>query len=354
MPKDNTKGTVVEKYLVEISPYFNNKKYDQIMTDLEKKISKGTKSNGKSLSSAKTTFTGALYKGGNGSTQMVKDLSKNMTTVADKSNIFNMSMLKTVGNMATIVTAFKTIYDIMNTIVTKASDFSNKMITASSAFINKDVRNLMARFGVSGQTATGIQAVTGLMGISVGDLKLMTPRQMELFSKLMSEWNKGMSSINPSAMEKYNKVLQNFQSEMASAKLELQIQLYKMLVSITPELEQAGNAIISLFKSLTKILQHPALKYSIKILSTALESLGDAIESLFAIIGYGWLWGGDDDVENSKASTSTNYTTNNVTVNAQSQNQFMGSNSTMFDLATNVAQNNSQIAQQQYLRTGRV
>lgn len=349
------KGTVVEQYLVKISPYFDSKAYDQTMKQLEKRLygDKKEKNNG-SLSSSKTKFTKGIFKKGSSPTDMVKSLSKNMTQIAGKGEAFNISMGKVAGSITAALATFKAIYEIMQALVNKAAEFSNKMITASSAFVDKDVRNLMARFGVSGQTATGIQSVTGLMGITPEDLKLMTPGQMELFARLMSEWNEGMASINPTAMDKYNQVLQNFQSEMASAKLELQIQLYKMLVEIAPELEQAGNAIISIFKSLTKILENPILKFGIKILATALEALADAIEALLSIVGYGWLWGGNNDVENSKSSTSTSYTTNNVTVNAQSQNQFMGSNSTMFDLATNVAQNNSQIAQQQYLRTGRV
>lgn len=349
------KGTVVEQYLVKISPYFDSKAYDQTMKQLEKRLYGDTreKNNG-SLSSSKTKFTKGIFKKGSSPTDMVKSLSKNMTQIAGKGEAFNISMGKVAGSITAALATFKAIYEIMQALVNKAAEFSNKMITASSAFINKDVRNLMARFGVSGQTATGIQSVTGLMGITPEDLKLMTPGQMELFSRLMSEWNAGMASIDPAAMDKYNQVLQNFQSEMASAKLELQIQLYKFLVDLAPEIEQAGNALVSMLKSLGKILEFPPLKWGIKVLAAGLEALADAIEALLAIIGYGWLWGGESsDVESSKSASNTSYTTNNVTVNAQSTNQFMGSNSTMFDLATNVAENNSQIIQQQYLKTGR-
>ena len=349
----NRTGTVVEQYLVKVTPYIDAKAYDRMMKSLENKI-KGGKSGSGNKDSAKTTFTKSLFNKRSGTLDSVKKLSKNMTTVAKKGADFNISMGKMGGSLTTALAAFKAIYEIMNKLVNKAAEFSNKMITSSSAFIDKDVRNLMARFGVSGQTATGIQSVTGLMGISPEDLKLMTPGQMELFFILMSEWNEGMSSIDPKALDKYNEVLQNFQSEMASAKLQLQIQLYKMLIELTPALETAGNAIVSLFKSLGKILEHPAIKMGIKVLASALEALAEVVDIFLSIIGYGWLWGGESsNIESTKSAGSANYTTNNVTVNAQSTNQFMGSNSTMFDLATNVSQNNSQMIQQQYLKTGR-
>lgn len=353
MPK---KGTVVEEYLVKITPYFDNKEYSNIMKNIQKLIDGNVGATGKSKPS-KSRSQSFLKNLANitsvSSKSATQNLSKNLNSASKNAMQLGSSMGGAAVSAMAVVAAVKVIYDVMKKVVELSTEFSNKMITASSSFVDKDVRNLMARFGVSSQTATGIQSVLDLMGISPEDMKLMTPGQLDLFAELMKQWNEGINSIDKSKMDKFNSVMQNFQKEMASAKLELQIKFYETLISLAPQLEAAGEGIITMIEYLAKILQLPPLKWGLTILAYGLKMLAKALELILSVIGYGWLWGTDSSIENSKSNVTGNTTNNSVTINAQTNNQFMGDNATMINLASNVPSTTSQITEKQILRTGR-
>lgn len=337
------KGTQVEEYLVKITPFLDMKEYSKVMKDFEDRVTKRF---------------GNIDKTSNNSEKKTKAIAGNMANMGKSGLSLSKIISSAPGKLALVAAGVKIILDIMEKVVKSATEFSNKMITSSSAFVDKDTRNLMARFGVGSQTAAGIGSVTNLMGISPEDMKIMTPGQMQLFSDLMKQWTDGMNSIDKSKLDKFNQVMQDFQKDLASAKLEMQIELYKMLVELGPSLEVFFDGIISFIKGLTKILTSGPVKEALSTLFTILGAILDFIGKLLDIVSGNWLFGGfsskvEDSKSNSSNNSSSNITTYNM-VDSTTNNSFTGDTNTMFDLASNITEQNNQYIKTQYLRDGRV
>lgn len=342
------KGTQVEEYLVKITPFLDMKEYSKVMKDFEDRVTKRF---------------GNIDKASNNSEKKTKAIAGNMANMGKSGLSLSKIISSAPGKLALVAAGVKIILEIMKKVVKAATDFSNKMITSSSAFVDKDTRNLMARFGVGSQTAAGIGSVTNLMGISPEDMKIMTPGQMELFSDLMKQWTDGMNSIDKSKLDKFNQVMQDFQKDLASAKLELQLKLYEMLVELGPSLEVFFDGIISVIKIITDLLTSPIVKAALELFFYVVGGILQIVSFLVNLLSGGLLGDGlsgafaQNSLENSKSNSSNNSYSNVTTYNmidTTTNNSFTGDTNTMFDLASNITEQNNQYIKTQYWRDGRV
>lgn len=178
-----------------------------------------------------------------------------------------------IGILSGIQKLVKSIYE-------QTTSLSNKMISADSAFVDKSVRQIMATFGVGSSTATGISSVLDLMGITPSDMATMTGGQMQLFAQLMAQWNAGIASIDSGKIQAYNEYVQGFQKFMASEKLDLQIEFYKMLIDnrelLNSFFTSFGSLISTFFDFLTSDLAESGLRTIIYAIDLLIQA-GDII-----------------------------------------------------------------------------
>lgn len=326
------KRQIIQEYLIKIVPSIDVKKYKEILSKFKKDVNE--------------TFGEKPKK--NKLVDDFKALSKNTKNI---DSILNTGLAKASGKLAIILASVKIIKDLMTKIVNSAKEFSNSMITASSAFVNKDVRNIMASFGVSGTTATGISKTTQLMGISTSDLKLMTPGQMELFTRLMNTWTESINSIDKNKLDYYNQMIQNFQSDIAIEKMKLQIELQKMLIDIAPSFESMLNSFVALFRTLKNLMTSPLVKGALEVIMTVINSIarlisvaGDALSLVFG---------------QTPSKVAENYTTNSstssyVTNTSNTSNTYYFSDNSMNSISSSETEQNNKIISNAQFRTGRV
>ena len=181
----------------------------------------------------------------------------------------------------------------VKSIYEQTTSLSNKMISADSAFVDKSVRQVMATFGVGSSTATGISSVLDLMGISTSDMATMTGGQMQLFAQLMAQWNAGIASIDSGKIQAYNEYVQGFQKFMASEKLDLQIEFYKMLVDngelLNSFFTSFGSLISTFFDFLTSDLAESGLRtiiYAIDLLMQAGDIILKVVNVLSPVLSF--------------------------------------------------------------------
>ena len=182
-----------------------------------------------------------------------------------------------VGILTGIQKFVKSIYE-------QTTSLSNKMISADSAFVDKNVRQIMATFGVGSSTATGISSVLDLMGITPGDMATMTGGQMQLFAQLMSQWNAGIASIDSGKIQAYNDYVQGFQKFMASEKLDLQIEFYKMLVDNGDLLNSFFNSFGSLISTFFDFLTSDLAESSLRTIIYAIDLLMQQADIILKVV----------------------------------------------------------------------
>lgn len=335
--------TMAEQYIISIIPQLDREKFNKERRKVDRQIRYTINTEKKKLD-LKAKEDKILA---NQNEKLGKS-AKNIANMASGANLFSKVIGSTGGKIAAVLAVIKLIYDTMKKIINASTDFSNNMITASSAFVNKDTRSIMARFGVGSQTATGISKVTGLMGISAEDMPQMTTGQMKLFADLMKQWQAGMNSISKTDMKKFNDVWQGFQKSLASAKLEMQIELQKMLIELAPEIEDVLGSFVNMVRSFTKFITSPVVKTLIKILSVVLEFIMDVLSFAMNFQSYDWL------KPLTSTSNTSNYYTYNNTIDASSTNSFTGDQNSMYGLATSTQQTNVNYITSTMNRNGKV
>lgn len=336
--------TMAEQYIISIIPQLDREKFNKERRKVDRQIRYTINTEKKKLD-LKAKEDKILA---NQNAKLGKS-AKNIANMASGANLFSKVIGSTGGKIAAVLAVIKLIYDTMKKIINASTDFSNNMITASSAFVNKDTRSIMARFGVGSQTATGISKVTGLMGISAEDMPQMTTGQMKLFADLMKQWQAGMNSISKTDMKKFNDVWQGFQKSLASAKLEMQIELQKMLIELAPEIEDVLGSFINMIRSFTKFITSPVVKTLIKILSFVLEFIMDFLSLAADMLG-----NFNFASPTTLASNTSNYYTYNNTIDASSINSFTGDQNSMYGLATSTQQTNVNYITSTMNRNGKV
>lgn len=345
MAKEQGGRPVAEEYIISIIPELDKEKFSREKRKVEKELNKLVKEQNKQ--EKQKNQEAAKHN------KHLKQSANLMSSMTKSGNSMASSAMAISGKVAIVVAAIKLIYELMNGITDKATEFSNKMITASSAFVDKRTRNIMATFGVGSQTATGIGSVMNLMGLTESDLKLMTPGQMQLFSRLMAQWQSGMESIDPQALSKFQQVMQSFQSEMASAKLQLQIELYKMLIEIAPELEYFFSQLIGLIKTFAKFINTPVIR---ELIGTLFEFVGTLIKCVTAIFqalsgDFKGAWETlTTDVSELSGSAGATYNNKTIVITQNSTNNYNGDTNSMYGLATSTMETESNIISNTYLK----
>lgn len=327
--------TIAEEYIIKITPELDRKQLEIARKGINDLFSKDQKNN-KEIQLNKN----------------LKQTANIIKNVDSSGKSFLNSISQVSGKFAIAAASIKIVYDLMKSIVESATEFSNKMITASSAFVNKDTRQLMATFGVSGQTATGLGSVMNVMGLSTSDLRYMTPGQLSLFSDLMQQWTDGMNSIDKDDLKTFQDVTQNFQKQMASTQIRFQIELYKMLVSIAPQLEDFFDAIISFLNMLIDLLNNPVIKTALQVIIEVVAWIIKIITALAQVVTFDF--SGALETLQGNTSDVSNYTTTNLTINANSTNTFNGDTNSMYGLATATQQNNNNMIMSTYNRNGKI
>lgn len=339
--------TIAEEYIIKITPELDSKKMITARNSVSKLVRQATLQEGRELKNQLSIekINNQILK----NEKLKYDIQLKQDKLNDKGKT---TMVSHVSKLGTIVASLKIVYDLMKSITNAATEFSNKMITASSAFVDKDTRQLMATFGVSGQTATGLGAVMGTMGLATSDLRYMTPGQLSLFSQLMKQWTNGINSIDKESLAKFQEVTQTFQMQMASTQIRFQIELYKMLVSIAPQLEDFFNAIISFLNMLIDLLNNPVIKTALQVIIEVVAWIIKIITALAQVVTFDF--SGALETLQGNTSDVSNYTTTNLTINANSTNTFNGDTNSMYGLATETQQTNSNIIMSTYNRNGKL
>ena len=348
--------TVAEEYIISIIPELDREKFDKNKQKVARELNKVVREKNREITAdtkqVKLEYQKERLEAQKAKTIKAQNLAKQSQIRLDAISDRNESVA-IAGKVSIIVAAMKLIYEIMSGISEQAQTFSNKMISGSSAFVDKNTRQLMATFGVSGQTATGLGSVMNLMGLSSSDLKLMTPGQMQLFGRLMTQWQTGMDSIDPQALDKFQTVMQGFQSEMASAKLQLQIELYKLLVDLAPEMEFFFNQIINLVKSFAGFINSPFAKGFLGTLFDFVGLLIKCVAAIFQALSGDFKGAWDTlttNVSEISGSSGSTYNNKTVIITQNSQNSYNGDTNSMYGMATSTFETESNIIASTYLK----
>lgn len=267
------------------------------------------------------------------------------------SNIVSLiSTGKFVGKLGLVIGILKQAYELVNKISDKATEFSNKMITAGSAFVDPNTKNIMASFGVSGKTAFGISNAMNLMGVSTSDMSTFTPGQYALFVRLMKTWSDGINSIDKDKLSYYNEMVQSYQSDMAVAKMKMQVEFQKYLVSISPQLEEFYDSSLDFMESLSTFINSPLFRIGSKTLISVFSSIIDFLSMVLDILSFGGLLNSNSA---SNYSSSQNTSNNYVQITTTTSNSFTGDTNSMFKLATDVTEQNNNYISNQLNKNGR-
>lgn len=258
------------------------------------------------------------------------------------------------GKIAVIVASLKVMFDVMKKLTESATEFSNKMITTSSMFVNKDTRSIMGRFGVSGTTATGIQSTLGLMNMTPEEMKTMTPGQMNLFKELMELWTKGINSIDKKSLRVFNESMQGLQKYFAETKMEIQLTFMKTLIDLGPSLNNVMRSIIGLFRALMDMLNSPPMKLAMTVLNRVVAFLVNIITSIIDLATFNWSQIPQDLRNLANSVTNNNQNSQNTYyINSQSTNSFNGDDASMYQMATDTQAQQSKVLSNAVQRTGR-
>lgn len=256
----------IEEYIIKLTPSLDMTKYEEEKQKLQKALNKDFSSSSsignKQSANAQKDSDKAIRRANAEALLELRQIKKERELIKlkkEKSNFDKLSIRQKLsplsnsakgassllgGNTAGAIASFgkvnfalmaifgvlKLIKDYTEKILDESTKLSNSLISGSSSFVDKNTRSTMATFGVGSMTAMGINNALSLMGISRSDMATMTGGQMQFFAELMQQWTEGMSSIDKSAISEYNEYMQSFQKDIASIKLDAQIEFYKYLI----------------------------------------------------------------------------------------------------------------------------
>lgn len=242
---------------------------------------------------------------------VVDEINKTSTTI-DSTNTklanFGGSLSKSVLYIAGFVTAVKAAWEAAQQIAEEASEISNRFISQGSIFVDTDIRDIMARFGISSEQAQSMSAASKALGIDLSDYSRLTAGQRQAFDELMSHYQEGIDSIDDEKLQKFNESVQEYQLTVVQFQMDLQLALQKILTEsdAVPELlDTIGDAM----ESITKIISSDAFQTAADII---LGIINGILEFATAPLNFlGSLFGGGS----SSTTTTTNNTTNNNNFN---------------------------------------
>ena len=219
---------------------------------------------------------------------------------------------KASGYLAAFVTAVKVAWEAFQKLAEDASEFSNKYVSQNSIFVNTDVRDMMARFGIGNEQAQSMLAASEGLGIDLSDYSRLTQGQREAFDELMRHYQQGLDSIDPDKLDRFNSVVQEYQ--LAQLKFEMDMQLiWQKMLAESDALPQMLETVSEVLGTITDILGSDAFQTGAEILFGIINGILEFASAPLKL--FGGLFGGGSS---SSSSTTNNNTTNNnnVTVNA--------------------------------------
>lgn len=214
--------------------------------------------------------------------------------------------------LAAFITAVKVAWEAFQKLAEDASEFSNKYVSQNSIFVNTDVRDMMARFGIGNEQAQSMLAASEGLGIDLSDYSRLTQGQREAFDELMRHYQQGLDNIDPDKLDRFNSVVQEYQLTQLKFEMDMQLIWQKMLAE-SDALPQMLETVSDVLGTITDILGSDAFQTGAEILFGIISGILEFASAPLKL--FGGLFGGGSS---SSSSTTNNNTTNNnnVTVNA--------------------------------------
>lgn len=189
----------------------------------------------------------------------------------------------------------------------KFAKFSNKL-NPLGAFGDQGQRDIMTRYGMTGTQAMGFQNTLSAMGMSEQDIGRMTPEQQKVFNSLQNFWNEGMGKLDPDALDRYTKSMQQYQEIQAKFQMGIQMTIMKLITN-SPKFSQFVGRVGDLLDSVLDFFNSPVVQAVfdglIDFLTTVVSLLDKAMRAISKIPGFGG--GGNQPINNT--------TNNNVNSN---------------------------------------
>ena len=236
------------------------------------------------------------------------------STALDNANLkvanFGKGLTQSAGYMAIFVQAVKAAWEAAQKIAEEAVEFSNQFISQSSMFVDEDIRDLMAKFGISSEQAQSMNYASNALGIDLEEYSKLTEGQRKLFAELMQEYQEGLDSIDDQKLQRFNESVQEYQETTTKFQMKLQLSLYKILAEsdAVPELlDTIGETL----ESITNIISSDAFQTAADIILGIINGILEFATAPLNFIGS--LFGGNDS--GSSSTTNNNSTTNNININ---------------------------------------
>lgn len=207
-------------------------------------------------------------------------------------------------------TMLKKAWEAAQKIIDAATEVSNNFVTQDSMFVNEDVKNTMARFGVGNMQAQSMLQASSYLGIDLSDYSTLTAGQRRAFDELMTHYQQGLESIDPDKLDRFNDSVQKYQLMQAKFDMDIQLILQKILAEsdVLPELLETAE---SFMESITNILGSKAFQTGAEILFGIINGILEFVSAPLNFIGK-LFRGSDSSTTNNTTNTTNN---NNVTVN---------------------------------------
>lgn len=323
---------IIDEYLYSIDTIVNSKGFRDAGTIIDKFLNKSSKK--------WEDYQKAIEKGDN---KKAAEILNNMSSIekylgksADKMMLLGSQMASSfeplIAVLEVTVDSLKAIYDL-------TSDISNQFITMESMFVDTEIRDIMARTGVSATEAQAIAATEEITGIGIEELPYATQAQQKLFLDFINKYTESLGELDPDALDQYNETVQNFQRTIAEAKLDLQLAFMKLIISLGPQIEDLFNNVTNLIDDFVNLVENEAFQKGaqlfIEIIDGVVQSISYFAKGLASPIDLQGAF--DAGLANQPIATrESNY---NVTINSNAQ--FQGNPSEHVGIIDSYARNNA-------------
>lgn len=216
-----------------------------------------------------------------------------------------------VGIGMQVVQVLKAGFDMLEN---KAEQLSNSLIGPNSAFVDKNIRDYMIRYGVSSGTALGMQSVMNALGLDSSDMMKLTPGQANAYKELMQFYFDTFNELDKNKLNDINKSMQEYQLAMAKLDIKKQLLWQKFLVNNSERLGELFDAVSTFMGNLLDTLDALANSVFVKAFIDTITDLFELSNKSFEAV--------------QRLTTGIGGYTTNVTnnINANFQTQVDGGN----------------------------
>jgi len=250
-----------------------------------------------------------LKESGLSAEEVKKRVDELQKTIADDEaafNAFSKNVTTASISLGVFIAAVKAAIDAAQAAAKQASEISNQFVSQGSIKVNRDVRNVMAKFGVDASTAQSITSASEILNYDLSEYAKWTQAQREAFSSLMKEYQTGIDKINPNKLQQFNKATQEYQLMQARFQLKFKLALTEMYAN-SEGLVKTLNTLGESMDSIAAILSSDVVKGGFDLLMGIINGI-----LKFVTTPLNWL----GSLFNGGGSNTTNNTANvNTTVN---------------------------------------